>query len=72
MDNTENSTNTAAEKRKNPKNLRLSDDGDALLMALSKTLGLKQVGVIELALRRLATAEGVSLEAARAMMEAQQ
>ena len=50
------------EKRKNPKNLRLSDDGEALLLALAKKLGLKQVGIVELALRRLAQAEGVTLE----------
>lgn len=48
-------------KRKNPKALRLSDDGEGLLLDLARKLGLKQTGVIELALRRLATAEGIAV-----------
>jgi hypothetical protein len=51
------------EKRKNPKNFRLTDEAEALLLLLSKRLGVKQVGVMELAIRRLAQAEGVSLTA---------
>ena len=48
-------------KRKNPKNLRLSDDGEGLLLALSRKLGLKQTGIVELAIRKLADSEGVTL-----------
>jgi hypothetical protein len=48
-------------KRKNPKNLRLSDDGEGLLLALSRKLGLKQTGIVELAIRKLAAAENVTL-----------
>lgn len=53
-------------KRKNPKALRLSDDGEGLLLDLAHKLGLKQTGVIELALRRLASAEGLPVSGPRA------
>lgn len=48
-------------KPKTLKNFRLSDDGEAYLLALTEHLGLKQTGVVELALRKLAQAEGVTL-----------
>lgn len=47
--------------RKNPKNLRLSDEGDRLLLALSARLGVTQVAVIEIALRRMARSEEVDV-----------
>jgi len=59
-------TNTDAaagtKPRKNPKNLRLSDEGDRLLTVLSGRLGVTQVSIIEMALRRMARAEGVEVQ----------
>lgn len=48
-------------KRKNPKAFRLSDQGDALLESLSKHLGVKQTAVVEMAIRRMAKAEGIPI-----------
>ncbi len=55
----ETKTETVEGKRKNPKNMRLSDEGDAFLLGLARHLGLTQTGVVELALRKLARAEGL-------------
>jgi hypothetical protein len=49
-------------KRKTPKAFRLSDQGEALLVALSDHLGVKQTAVIEMAIRRMAKTEGVTTE----------
>jgi hypothetical protein len=46
-------------KRKVPKNFRLSDEGERLLLTIGERKGLKQVEVIEMALRRLAELEGL-------------
>jgi hypothetical protein len=53
---------TATTKRKNPKNLRLSDEADGLLLALSESLGVTQKAVMEMAIRRMAKAEGIASE----------
>lgn len=45
--------------RKTPKAFRLSDGGEALLVELSERLGIKQTAVVELAIRRMAAAEGL-------------
>ena len=50
-------------KRKTPKAFRLTDDGEALLVALSKRLGVKQTAVVEMAIRRMAETEGVRPDA---------
>jgi predicted transcriptional regulator len=55
---------TGLDKRKTPKAFRLSDDGEELLTELARRLGVKQTAVIELALRRMASAEGVELRKA--------
>lgn len=44
-----------------PTSIRLTPDGKKLLAALQNHLGLKRSAVIELAIRRLAQAEGVRL-----------
>lgn len=48
-------------KRPAQKAFRMSDDGRELLAQLADRLGLKETGVVELAIRRLAQAEGVEL-----------
>ena len=53
-------------KRKSGQNFRLSDAGENLLIDLGEKLGLKKTGVIELALRRLASAEGLPVAGSRA------
>jgi hypothetical protein len=50
-------------KRKNTKNFRISDDGEALLIALSKRLGVTQVSIIEMSIRKMAASEGVTIPA---------
>ncbi len=49
-------------KRKTPKAFRLSDDGEALLIGLSKHLGVKQTAIVEMAIRRMAQTEGIAVE----------
>lgn len=64
----EDSQTATTAKRPNPKNFRISKDGETYLLALTAKLGLKQVGVLELAIRRLASAEGVTLENASSLL----
>lgn len=45
-----------------PKNLRISPAADTLIRALADKLGLSQTSVMELAIRKLAEAEGVKLD----------
>lgn len=52
------------QKRKSGKQMRLSDTAEGLLHDLTVKLGLKQTGVVELAIRRLATAEGLPIPGA--------
>ena len=49
-----------AQKRKTPKAFRLSDAGESLLTAIAERLGVNQTAVIEMAIRRMATSEGVT------------
>ncbi len=53
-------------KRKTPKAFRLTEDGETLLAALAKRLGVKQTAVVEMAIRRMAEAEGVRAEQGQA------
>ena len=46
-------------KRPAQKAFRLSDDGRALLAALARETGLKETGVVELAIRELAKSRQV-------------
>jgi hypothetical protein len=48
--------------KKIPLNIRLSIDGHALTQRLVKKLGGNRTSVIEMAIRRLAEQEGISLE----------
>lgn len=52
------------QKRRSGQNFRLSPTGETLLADLGEKLGLKKTGVMELALRRLATAEGMTIPGA--------
>jgi hypothetical protein len=47
-------------KQASPKSFRLSDKALALLERLSDKLGVKHTAVMEMAIRRMATDEGVS------------
>jgi len=46
-------------KRTKKRIFQLSEEGDALLIALTKDLGITQVSVIEIAVRKMAVAEGM-------------
>ncbi len=58
-------------KRPAQKAFRMSDDGRELLAQLADRLGLKETGVVELAIRRLAQAEGVGASSSTAASSAQ-
>jgi hypothetical protein len=53
---------TATAKRGKQKNFRPSEEADRLLLALSEALGVNQTAVLEMAIRRMARAEGVTVE----------
>jgi hypothetical protein len=53
---------TTTARRGKQKNLRLSDEGESLLVALASSLGVNQTAVMEMAIRRMARAEGVTVE----------
>ena len=55
------------DKKTRPTSLRLSEDGKQLRKLLAKKLGLSESAVVELAIRKLAEREGVSLPSQRAM-----
>ncbi len=55
------------DKKTRPTSLRLSEEGKQLRKLLAKKLGLSESAVVELAIRKLAESEGVSLPAQRAM-----
>jgi len=63
-------TETASSRRKTPKAFRLSDQGEALLIALSEHLGVKQTAVIEMAIRRMAKTEGIAADQAQPQQQA--
>ena len=47
------------DKKTKPTSIRLSEEGKQLRKFLAKKLGLSESAIVELALRRLAEAEGV-------------
>ncbi len=55
------------DKKTRPTSIRLSEEGKQLRKLLAKKLGLSESAVVELAIRKLAESEGVSLPAQRAM-----
>lgn len=54
------------QKRKIPKAFRLSDVGERLLATIAGRLGVNQTAVVEMAIRRMATVEGIAIPANRA------
>jgi predicted transcriptional regulator len=47
---------------KHPTSIRISEEAKRLLAALADKLGISQMAVIEIAVRKMAEAEGVKVE----------